>query len=95
MVRKTATEKKAWSEKTAVKERKGERREKRQMIKDKLRREREEARLKEMAEGEDELEEDWKELRRERKRVKLAKGQKDEGEDVNDVNGGMSFDGLI
>jgi hypothetical protein len=62
------------------------------MIKDKLRKEREEARLNETAEMEDELEEDWKELRRERKRAKVAKGKKDEGNEVGDINGDMEFD---
>lgn len=43
------------------------------MIKDKLRKEREEERLKELGEMEEELEDDWKELTRERKRAKMEK----------------------
>jgi hypothetical protein len=78
---------KAWSEKTAGKEKKGERREKRKKIKDQLRREREAEREKELLSMEGELEEDWKELRRERKRAKLDKGKAVKANDgiVNDV----------
>jgi len=42
------------------------------MIKDRLRREREEQRERELNEMEGELEQDWKELRKERKRAKLG-----------------------
>ena len=66
-------EKKAWSEKTAVKEKREERREKKKMIKDKLRKEREDERMKELGELEEELEDDWKALTRERKRAKMEK----------------------
>jgi hypothetical protein len=85
-IRKPAANK-AWSEKTAVKEKKGERREKRKMIKDQLRREREAEREKELISMEGELEEDWKELRRERKRAKIEKGKSVKVNDgmVNDV----------
>jgi len=49
-------------------------------MKDKLRREREEQRMKEAEEENGELEDDWKELRRERKRAKLGKGKNDDEE---------------
>ena len=62
------------------------------MIKDKLRREREEARLKEAGDMNDELEEDWKELRRETKRAKIAKGKKEDGKEDGEINGDMEFD---
>lgn len=77
-------EKKAWSEKTAVKEKREGRREKRKTIKDKLRREREEERIKELGEMQEELEEDWKELTRERKRAKKDKGKSAKESNVDD-----------
>jgi len=67
--------KKAWSEKAAVKEKREVRREKRKMIKNKLRRDHAEERIKEIGEMEEELEKDWKELAREKKRAKMDKGR--------------------
>jgi hypothetical protein len=57
------------------------------MIKDQLRKEREAERERELISMEGELEEDWKELRRERKRAKIEKGKSVKVNDgiVNDV----------
>jgi len=63
----------AWSGKLAKKEKKTERKEKRKAVKDKLKREREEERLRDLDRlGEEEMD-DWKELMRERKRVRSEK----------------------
>jgi len=63
----------AWSEKLAKKEKKTERKEKRKAGKDKLKREREEERLRDLdGLGKTEMD-DWKELMRERKRVRSEK----------------------
>ena len=57
---------KPWSVKEAKKEKKEERRQKKKLIKDKIRRQHEEENEKDF----DELQEDWKELRMERKMTK-------------------------
>jgi hypothetical protein len=79
-------EKKAWSDKTAIKEKRGEQREKRKMIKDKQRKEREEQREREQGDEDAEVVEDWKVLRRERKRAKLEKVE------TVETNGDVEFD---
>lgn len=65
-------QKKAWSEKLARKEKKTERKEKKKGVKDKLKREREEERLRDHDALEEEMD-DWKELTRERKRIRSEK----------------------
>jgi hypothetical protein len=79
------SERKAWSEKIAAKEKRGEQREKRKLIRDKLRLEREAQREKEHGEEDEQEEQDWKELRRERKRINLGTTQRN-------GNVGVEFD---
>jgi hypothetical protein len=85
-VREKRPEKKAWSEKIEGKEKRGEQREKRKTIKDKLRRAREEEAERERRDHDAEVEEDWKDIRRERKRAKLGKSKQRE------TNDGAQFD---
>ena len=68
------SEKKAWSEKIAGKEKREEWREKRKAVREELRQKREAEQEKDFGKMQEELEEDWKELRREWKKLKKEKG---------------------